>query len=178
MKTKLSKILLLAGIVGIAVAIVATMLWFHAFHHYTPREAMEDVHAGIAARHIKDPEARVKRFLEMRYGSLTNPANREKAFLDFFNVDHIKSLNYIVNNTSPSQKAANTQAMAQWIADYRNSMSPEEKAALKAQLDSDASRAMIQQASAQFNSQDVYYRGAQKPVMTELLTTLTAIREQ
>ena len=61
---------------------------------------MEDVRAGLKARNIKEPQARVEAFLEARYGPLTEPANRQRAFLDFFNQDHIKGLNFIVSHKS------------------------------------------------------------------------------
>jgi hypothetical protein len=52
---------------------------------------MKDVRAGIAARHIADPDARLAKYLEGRYGSMGDPANRRKVFLDFFDVEHIKA---------------------------------------------------------------------------------------
>ncbi|HWI57506.1 MAG TPA: hypothetical protein VNZ22_09780, partial [Bacillota bacterium] len=81
-----------------------------------------------------------------------------------------------VSHTPAEQKQANTQAMAQWIAHYRATMSPEERAALQAQLNSEAGRAMLRQATGQFQSQDVYYRGAQRAVIAELMTTLASLR--
>jgi hypothetical protein len=178
MKIRMSKTLLWTGMAAITLVAAGAALWVHNFHHYTPLEVMKDVQAGIAAGHIADPRARVERFLETRYGPLTEAANREQAFLDFFNVDHIKGLNFIVNHTSPRQRQADTQAMAQWIAGYRKSMSPEEKAALNARLGSDSGRTMRQQATAEYRSQDVFYQGAQKPVIAELLTTLSALQKQ
>ena len=151
-------------------------MWRRTFRHYAPKEVMKDVRAGLAARHIHDPQERIHVFLQARYGPLTEPANRERAFLDFFDVDHIKGLNFIVNHSPPEQKKANTQAMADWIAQYRKSMSPQEKSDLQARLDSAEGRAMLRRATAQYQSQDVYYRGNQQPVIAELMATLTALR--
>ncbi len=177
MKRRLAKALLWSGLVVLILAGVATALWLHTFRHYLPKELMKDIHAGLAARHLQTPEARVETFLEARYGPLTEATNRQQAFLDFFNVDHIKGLNFIVDHTPPEQKQANTEAMAQWIANYRTAMSPEERAALKARLSSEAGQALLRQATAQFQSQDVYYRGAQKTVVRELMMTLADLRK-
>jgi hypothetical protein len=177
-KRRTTRILLWTGIASLILVGAAVALWFRTFRHYTPKEVMRDVRAGLAARHIQDPQARVEAFLEARYGPLTDPANRERAFLDFFNVDHIKGLNFIVSHTPANQKQANTQAMAQWIAGYRNTMSPEERTVLQAHLNTDAGRAMLRQATGQYQAQDVYYRGAQRAVINELMTTLAALRKQ
>ncbi len=76
-----------------------------------------------------------------------------------------------------NQRQANTEAMADWIANYRNTMPAEERAALQACLNSDVGQAMLRQATAQYQSQDVYYRGAQRAVIVELMTTLAALRK-
>lgn len=156
---------------------VAALLWLHTFRHYAPKEVMKDLRAGLAARHFADPTTRVEAFLQARYGPLTDPANRQRAFLDFFNLDHIKGLNFIVSHAPPEQRRANTQAMAQWVASYRHTMSPEERAGLQEALETDAGRAMLRQATAQYQSQDVYYRGAQQPVVAELMATLAELRK-
>lgn len=176
MKTRTTRIVLCAGIAAFILAAVGAGLWVRALRRYPPKELMKDVRAGLAARHVREPQARVETFLEARYGSLSDPANRQKAFLDFFNVEHIRGLNFLVSHTPAEQKQANTQAMAQWIAHYRATMSPEERAALQAQLNSEAGRAMLRQATGQFQSQDVYYRGAQRAVIAELMTTLASLR--
>jgi hypothetical protein len=177
MKKRTTRILLWNGLAGLILAGASAALWVHTFHHYTPKEVMEDVRAGMKAKDIQEPLTRVEVFLEARYGPLTEPANRQRAFLDFFNQDHIKGLNFIVSHTAPSQKQANTQAMAQWIANYRNTMSPDERASLQTRLNTEAGRAMLLQATALYQSQDVYFRGAQRPVITELMTTLAALRQ-
>ena len=167
-----------AGIVALVLVAAGTVAWFRTFRRYPPKAVMKDVRAGLAARHVQEPKARVEAFLEARYGPLSDPANRQKAFLDFFDVDHIKGLNFIVTHTPASQKQANTQAMADWIAHYRATMTPEERTGLQARLNSPAGQAMLQQATAQYQSQDVYYRAAQQPVIRELMTTLAALRGQ
>jgi hypothetical protein len=178
MKRRIAKLFLWAGLVALVLAGAGVAAWFHTFRHYPPKAVMNDVRAGLAARHVQEPRARVEAFLEARYGPLSNPANRQRAFLDFFEVDHIKGLNFIVTHTPAKQKQANTQAMAEWIAHYRATMSLEERAALQARLDSPQGQAMLRQATAQYQSQDVYFRGAQKPVITELMTTLAALRKR
>ena len=43
----------------------------------------------------------VEKFLELRYGPLTDPANRQRAFLDFFNIGHIKGLQILAPAAVP-----------------------------------------------------------------------------
>ncbi len=178
MKRRITSVLWWTGLVALVLVGAGAVLWVRTFRSYPPAALMKDVRAGLAARHIREPKARVEAFLEARYGPLTDPANRQKAFLDFFNTDHIKGLNFIVSHTPASQKQANTQAMAEWLAHYRATMSLEERAALRACLNSEPGRAMLRQATAQYQSQDVYFRGAQKPVITELMATLAALRKE
>jgi len=178
MKRRARKILLYTGLVVVVLVGAGTVFWLHTFHHYLPKELIKDIRAGLAARDVPDPEGRVETFLQARYGPLTEPTNRERAFLDFFDVDHINGLNFIVSHTPAAQKQANTRAMAEWIANYRNTMSPKERAALQARLNSPAGEAMLRRATSQFLSQDVYYRGAQQAVVRELMLTLTDLRKQ
>ncbi len=152
MKKRLTKLVLWTGVVCILLVGGATALWRHTFHHYVPRELMQDVRAGLAARHIQQPKARVEAFLTARYGPLTEPLNRQRALLGFFDVDHIKGLNFIVNHSPVNQRQANTEAMADWIANYRNTMPAEERAALQARLNSEGGQAMLRQATAQYQS--------------------------
>jgi len=177
MKHRIRKILIYAGLVTVVLVGTGTVLWIRTFHHYLPKELMKDIRAGLAARDVREPEARVEAFLQARYGPLTDPANRQTAFLDFFNVDHIKGLNFIVSHTPADQKQVNTQAMAQWIANYRGAMSAEERKALQARLNSAEGQVMLRQATAQFLAQDVYYRGAQKAVVQQLMLTLADLRK-
>jgi hypothetical protein len=178
MKKRTTKILFATGAAGLLAAVLAAGLWFRVARHYPPKELMKDIRAGLAtrSRHIQDPDARVEAFLEARYGSLSDPANREHVFLDFFDVDHIKALNFIVSHTPADQKQPNTAAMARWIANYRQTMLPEERTALQARLNTTAGQAMLHRATSQSQMQDVYFQGAQKPVVAELMTTLTSLR--
>ena len=177
MRKRITRILLWAGVIGLVLAGAGAVLWVWTFRHYPPKEVMEDVRAGLAARNVPEPAARVGTFLEVRYGPLTNAANRERAFLGFFDVDHINGLRFIVAHTPAGQKQANTQAMADWIAHYRATMTPEERATLKDHLNSATGHAILQRATAQYQSQDVYFRADQKPVISELMTTLAALRK-
>ena len=59
--------------------------------------------AGLAARPIKDPDARLHKYLEERYGPMSDADNRQKAFLDYFNVDHIKALQLMVKHDPEAQ---------------------------------------------------------------------------
>ena len=124
----------------IVVIAAGTTLWIRRFHHYTPVEAVQDVRAAIQAKDAPQP---VERFLELRYGPLTDPANRQRAFLDFFNIGHIKGLHYLAGRMGSQQRQASTAAMAQWVANYRTTMTPDERASLGAYVSSDAGRATI-----------------------------------
>jgi hypothetical protein len=156
----------------LALLTLGTALWIRRFHHYTPIEAVEDLRAATAARNAPRP---VERFLELRYGPLTEATNRQKAFLDFFNVGHIEGLHLIVQRAPPEHRQRAIQNMAQWVADYRRSLTPEEKASLAAALQTEAGRATLQQATAKYLSHDVRYRSITAPVITELMATLAEV---
>ena len=177
MKRRITRILLWIGAAALVLVVAGAVLWYRTFGHYPPKEIMKDVRAGLAARYVPEPKARVETFLEARYGPLTDPANRQTAFLGFFDVDHINGLTFIVSHTPAPQKQANTQAMADWIANYRATMLPEERAALQSRLNSASGQALLQRATAQYQRQDVYFRAAQKPVIAELMTTLAELRK-
>ena len=148
--------------------------WMRIFRRYTPVEVVQDLRAAVAARNAPKP---VERFLELRYGPLTDPANRQKAFLDFFNVGHIEGLQILVSRAPESRRQASIKAMAEWVSDYRRTMSPEERQALREHLSSDSGRATLQQATAKYLSQDVRYRGATAPVIAELMATLAEVQK-
>ncbi len=162
------------AVVALLLLALGTMVWIQHFHRYTPIEVAQDLRAGVAARNAPNP---VERFLELRYGALTLPANRQRAFLDFFNVGHIEGLQIIVHHMKGAQRETNIAAMAQWIADYRRTMSPEERESLNVYLRSDAGRLTVQQATAKYLSQDVYYRAATASVIRELVATLAEARK-
>ena len=157
--------------------VIAGFVWVRLLHHHPPAGIMKDLQAGIAARQIKDPDERFRKYLEQRYGPLSDPANRQKAFLGFFNTDHIRALQVLVKHSPPDQRQANIKATADWIAEYRATLSPQERADLVAQIQSDAGRAMLKQAMGLYNSQDVYYRGSTVPVISQLLTTLHGLEK-
>jgi hypothetical protein len=115
--------------------------------------------------------------LEGRYGSLNNPTNRERALEGFFNPSHIKAMRLIVQYSPPDQRRPNIKATADWLANYRQSMSPQEKADLANYFASDAGQAALQGATAQFMSQDPEYRSATTPVINQLMTTLTQLKQ-
>ena len=149
--------------------------WIRRFHHYTPVEALQDVRAALQ---VKDEPEPVERFLELRYGPLTDPANRQRAFLDFFNIGHIKGLSFLASHMESDKRQACTMAMAHWIADYRTTMTPDERAALGAYVRSDVGRDTVRQATVQYLVQeDVHFRASTAPVIQELMTTLATVRK-
>ncbi len=154
-------------------AALAVVYWLHRFQHYTPAEVRADIRAAIGA---KDSPKRVERFLELRYGPLTDPANRQRAFLDFFNPGHIEGLHLIVSHTPEHMKQENNLAMAAWVAEYRRTMTPQEKQALGTFFGSDAGRATLQRAAAQYLRQDAHYRASSAPVIRELMATVAAVQ--
>ena len=174
-KKRTTIILLVAGVVGVVLIGAGSVLWTRTFGHYSPREVFKDVRAGLAARDIQQPKARVEAFLTARYGPLTDPANRQRAFLDLFNVEHTKALDFIAGHSPAEQQQADTQAMAEWVAQYRKTMSKEERAALRACINSEAGKSMLRRSTAHYMAQEESVRKAQKPVMTELTATLTSL---
>ena len=158
---------------ALALSGLGVTLWIRSFHHYTPVEALLDLQAAAQVKNAPRP---VERFLELRYGALTDPANRQRAFLDFFNVGHIKGLHLIGSRMGSEKRKASINAMAQWISDYRTTMTPGEKQALGAYVRSDAGHASLQQATAQYLRQDVQFRAGTAPVIQELMTTLATVR--
>jgi len=162
------------GVVGVAVLTLGVVFWIRTFHRYTPLEVVQDIRAGLAARHAPQP---VERFLELRYGPLTESANRQKAFLDFFNAGHIEGLHIMVTHMQDGERQTNIAAMARWVAEYRRTMSPKEKQALNARLSTADGRRRLRQATAQYLRQDVHYRAATAGVITELMTTVVAVQK-
>jgi len=159
---------------GLLIVSLSALFWVRRFHNYTPVEAVQDLKAAIASRNAPRP---VENYLELRYGPLTEPANRQKAFLDFFNIGHIQGLQMIVNRMPAERREGSIAAMAHWVANYRRTMSPEEKQALRDYLYSGDGRATLEKATAQYLSQNVRYRAATAPVITELMMTLAELKE-
>ena len=160
--------------VVIALIALGVTFWTRRFHNYTPIEALRDLQAAAQVKNAPRP---VERFLELRYGPLTEPANRQKAFLDFFNVGHIIGLNILASRLPSDKRQSNTTAMAQWVANYRTTMTPAEKAALAAYVTSPAGRATLQQATAKYLREDVRFRANGARVTEELMTTLAAVQK-
>jgi hypothetical protein len=163
-----------AALAGLIITALTSILWVWRFGRYTPVEVAQDVRAGIKAQHHPHP---VERFLELRYGPLTEPTNRQNAFLDFFNVGHIEGLQLLTRRMEAGQRATNVAGMAQWLADYRSTMTPEEKRALSVFLRSESGRLALRRATAQYLSQDVRYRAVTAPVIQELMTAVAEIQK-
>jgi hypothetical protein len=89
----------------------------------------------------------------------------------------MEGLHRIVSHMQGAQKQTNIAATAQWIANYRQGMTPEEKADLASHLHSQAGRATLQRATAEYLKRDVAYRAATAPVIAELMTTLSAVQK-
>jgi len=158
----------------IVMAGLTWVLWVRQFHEYTPVEALRDLQAASRVGAAPKP---VERFLELRYGSMAEAANRQKAFLDFFNIGHIKGLNMLVTRIHPADRQRHIEAMAQWVAGYRASLTPDEKSALGAYLRSDTGQGTIHQAAAEYIREDVHFRAATADVVRELLTTVAAAQK-
>lgn len=172
MKNRQARVFLWAALCALAAVVVAAIIWVRSFQNVPTAELMKDLRAGIAVRQIKDPDERFRKYLERRYGPLSDPANRQRVFLDFFDTAHIRALQIIVQHSPADQRQDNIKATADWIAGYRATMTAQERADLRAQLQSDAGQAMLRQATAQYNRQDVYYRGDTVPVISQLLATI------
>ena len=166
----------ITGLLLLILAVAGAAVWHH-WRHRLPAELIQDIRAGIAARNIADPDQRFQKFLETRYGPLSDRANREAAFLGFFNIDHIRAMKLLVEHSPPNMRQANIDASARWLAHYRESLSPTERAELTAQIQSPAGQAMLRQANAHYNSQDVRYRGQTVPVVSQMLKTVSSLQK-
>lgn len=159
---------------GIAV-LLAVGLW--QVRRSSPRGLAQDIRAGLAARHISDPDARLRRYLEGRYGDLDDPGVRRRVFVDFFDPERIRALQWLVQRAPEEQRQGSIAAMARWVAGYRASLSAEERASLAAEFGTPEGRARLGRATAQYNAQDVHYRGVTAGVISELLHTLNEVDE-
>ncbi len=169
------KVILWTGVAGCLALAVGGFVWSRVLHRGPPPGLLKDIRAGIGARTVADPDERVLKYLEGRYGPMSESTNRQQAFIDFFDVDHIKALHLMVQHSPEAQRQANIQAMARWLAPYRTAMTPAEQQALKVRFQGAKGQAMLRQATAQYNSQDVYYRGSTAAVISELLKTMHAV---
>lgn len=150
----------------------------YRIHRQLPPGMMKDIQAGIAARHIQDADQRFEKYLDLRFGPQSDPANRQKAFLAFFDRDHIRALQLLVQHSPENMRAANIAATARWVEKYRQSLAPGQRADLSARLQSADGQAMLRTATAQYNSQDVQYRGQTAPVISQLLTTIASVQKK
>lgn len=141
-----------------------------------PPELMQDIRAGIAARDIADPNQRFEKFLEGRYGPQNDPVSQRNAFLGFFNPDHIKAMQLLVKHSPANQRQANINAAAKWVQQYRENLTPQQRADLAARILSPEGLATLKQATALYNSQDVHYRDQSQPVVSQLLTTIASLK--
>jgi hypothetical protein len=156
-------------------ALIAGGLWTRVLHRGPPPGLLQDIRAAVGARTVADPDERLLRYLEGRYGPMTETTNRQRAFVEFFDVEHIQALHFMVQHSPGELRQANIDAMARWLASYRTSMNSAERAALKARFQGPDGRAMLRRATAQYNSQDVYYRGSTAAVISELLKTMNYV---
>jgi len=157
--------------------VLAGMYGVHYYRRHIPAELIPDIRAAIAARGEPDPDARLHKFLEGVYGSLDDPANRERAFKGFFNANHIKAMQILVKHSPPTQRQANIEAMSRWVSSYRQNMTPQEQNDLGNYFKSGAGQNSLQAATALFMAQDAVYRASTVPVIMELMTTLQAVHK-
>lgn len=160
---------------GVFIAVVAALAfwWSHRWGHYLPSDAYRDV---VAAMQVGDTKRPVERFLEIRYGAMDNAQNRQKAFQEFFNVDHIEGLYQIVNRLPPETRQARIEEMARWVAQYRQNLSPSERQSLKAYFESETGRAAVRQARIQYMKKDHRFRADAVPVIQEMMLTLHVVQ--
>ena len=164
------------AVILLAVLLVAGASLFFVIRRRLPPGFSKDIQAGLAARPIKDADARLNKYHEGRYGPQSDPSNREKVFLGYFDVDHIKAMQLMVKHSPEAQRPGTIQAAARWVENYRNSLTPEERAGLSAQFRSPEGVNMLRRATAQYNSQDVKYRGQTAPVISQLLKTISSLQ--
>lgn len=167
------KIARIGGGAVLAIFITGLLIWRHHFHHYTPLDALKDLNAAAKIQHSTN---KIQDFLALRYGPQSDPANRQKAIVDFFNAGHVEGLYLIVGNRTDPRARALIGDVARTIADYRRQMTPAEQASLGAYFNSDAGRSQVQEATGCFQSKDARFRSAAAPVVEELLKTLAATR--
>ena len=167
------KFMVWAAIVIVLALLAGGLFWRRHFHHYTPLDAMRDLQAASQVGHTPHP---VERFLELRYGPQTDPANRETAIRDFFNSGHIEGLYRIIGTRTDPHAKALVAETAQIVATYRQMMQPADKAELGAYFRSEAGRQQLREATDAYQSKDVRFRAVTTPVIQELMTTLTAVQ--
>jgi hypothetical protein len=156
---------------------LAGFVWVRVLHHGPPAALWKDIRAGAAARDIQDPDARLQRYLEERYGPMTDLNCRREAFLGFFDVDHIQALHLLLNYSPEPMRPRLIAAMARWVEAYRSSLTSRERMDLSARFTAPEGQAMLKRSTAAYNSQDVRYRGATAPVISQLLKTIREVQQ-
>lgn len=156
-------------------AVSAAFVGIRALRDPKPGSLAHDLRAGWAARNVQDPDRRLHVYLSERYGPMTEATNRERVFVDFFDPERIRTLQFLVKNAPENRRQESIEAMARWVADYRASLTPEERASLSARFQGPEGQARLGKATAQYNAQDVRYRGSTAPVISELLRTLNQL---
>lgn len=166
------KIALTLGLLLVVLAAAGAWIW--KARGPLLQEIALDLKAGAQARHSEKP---FEQFLEIRYGPMTDPANRQKAFLGFFDATHIEGMHRLVGYMNGGERQTNIAATAEWIGGYRSNMTAAEREALATWVASPDGRARVQRASAIYRSRDLAYRAATEPVIRELMTTLALLEQ-
>lgn len=169
-KGRKSSILVLFCSGGFALEMAVFFFLMHPAHTDIPPGTMKDLQT---AHRVKHSRHHFERFLDLRYGSQTNPTNRVEALEGFFDADNIEALYLMVNGRTNARMQAHIDKVAYTIAKYRKTMSPEEKAQLGAYFRSDAGRAQVRKATDFYESKDASFRSMTAPVIKQLLTTVT-----
>lgn len=177
MASRKTKIAWWSGVVVLTVLVLTVAAAVHYIRRHIPAEILPDIRAAIAARGVVGADNRFNQYLANLYGPLDVATNREHAFEDFFNPNHIKAMRLIVKHSPHDQRLANIQATANWIQNYRQNMSAGEKADLSDYFNSSSGRTSLQAATAQFLQQDPEYRSTVVPVITQLMTTLASVNK-
>lgn len=171
--TRKWKIVLSIG-VGLVLVAIAGGAWIWNKRAPLLREVALDLKAGARARGATN---QYERFLELRYGAMTNPENRQKVFLGFFDTNHLEGMYRLVKFMKPSERTNNIAATADWLANYREKMTPAERDQLIYWMKSPDGLKNIQRASAIYRSRDIQYRASTEPVIRELMTTLAELQQ-
>ena len=150
------------GVAVIALIVLGVTFWTRQFHSYTPIEALRDLEA---AAQVRNALGRWNGSWSYGMGrSPIRPTAREPSWTS-------------LSRRPSDRRQSNITAMAQWVANYRATMTSEEKAALGSYVTSPVGRATLQQATAQYLQQDVRYRAGSAPVIQELMTTLATVQK-
>ena len=62
---------------------IVAAVFLHQTRKRIPPGLVNDVRAGLSAINIRDPDERLAKYLELRYGPMSDPVNRRRVFLDF-----------------------------------------------------------------------------------------------